>query len=174
MSANEQQDATCEVAIIGAGPSGLAAAAVLREHGVGVTIIDEQPRAGGQILRQPPRNFSVAHWLPAKLYDRVKAALHAVNERQDIDWRFQSTVLGIMRPSPYRMQRAASPGVTGTEFTVAAGGHTRQGDDVASRAGKEGGGAGRSQIGKHSGGAGSESAIAGRGRSEADGGVAGS
>jgi D-hydroxyproline dehydrogenase subunit alpha len=112
MAANEQQvsDAACEVAIIGAGPSGLAATAVLREHGVGVTIIDEQPRAGGQILRQPPKNFSVAHWLPAKLYDRVKAALHAVNERQDIDWRFQSTVLGIMRPSPYRMQRAAASG----------------------------------------------------------------
>lgn len=104
MAANDQQgsDATCEVAIIGAGPSGLAAAAVLREHGVGVTVIDEQPRAGGQILRQPPKSFSVAHWLPAKLYDRVKAALHAVSEQPHIDWRFQSTVLGIMRPSPYR------------------------------------------------------------------------
>lgn len=101
MAANDQQ--TCDVAIIGAGPAGLAAAAVLREHGVGVSIIDEQPRAGGQILRQPPKNFSVAHWLPAKLYDRVKAALHAVSEQQDIDWRFQSTVLGIMRPSPYRV-----------------------------------------------------------------------
>lgn len=101
-------DAECEVAIIGAGPSGLAAAAVLRERGVGVTIIDEQPRAGGQILRQPPRNFAVAHWLPAKLYDRVKSALHAVNERTDIDWRFQSTVLGIMRPSQYRVRQSAS------------------------------------------------------------------
>lgn len=101
-------DAECEVAIIGAGPSGLAAAAILRERGVGVTIIDEQPRAGGQILRQPPRNFAVAHWLPAKLYDRVKAALHAVNDRADIDWRFQSTVLGIMRPSPYRVRHASS------------------------------------------------------------------
>lgn len=110
MAANEQTFAVseCEVAIIGAGPSGLAAAAVLREHGVGVTIIDEQPRAGGQILRQPPKNFAVAHWLPAKLYDRVKSALHAVNERADIDWRFQSTALGIMRPSPYRAQRGSS------------------------------------------------------------------
>lgn len=110
MAANEQSLATneCEVAIVGAGPSGLAAAAVLRERGVDVTIIDEQPRAGGQILRQPPKNFAVAHWLPAKLYDRVKATLHAVSERPDIDWRFQSTVLGIMRPSPYRRQRSSS------------------------------------------------------------------
>lgn len=111
MAANDQQlrDETCEVAIIGAGPSGLAAAAVLREHGVGATVIDEQSRAGGQILRQPPKNFSVSHWLPGKLYDGVKSALRAVNERQDIDWRFQSTVLGIMRPSPYR----AAPRGTG-------------------------------------------------------------
>lgn len=107
MTANEQQtsDSVCEVAIIGAGPSGLAAAALLREHGVAVTVIDEQPRAGGQILRQPPKNFSVANWLPSNLYDRVKAALQAVSERQDIDWRFQSTVLGILRPSAYRTQR---------------------------------------------------------------------
>ncbi|GFE81667.1 pyridine nucleotide-disulfide oxidoreductase [Steroidobacter agaridevorans] len=117
MGASDQQvsDATCDVAIIGAGPSGLAAAAVLREHGVGVTVIDEQPRAGGQILRQPPKNFSVAHWLPAKLYYRVKAALHAVSERQDIDWRFQSTVLGILRPSAYRTLRADASGAAGPE-----------------------------------------------------------
>jgi thioredoxin reductase len=110
MVASDEQvsAATCDVAIIGAGPSGLAAAALLREHGVGVTVIDEQPRAGGQILRQPPKNFSVEHWLPSKLYDRVKAALHAVNEQQEIDWRFQSTVLGILRPSPYRTRRDAA------------------------------------------------------------------
>lgn len=170
MAANEQQgqmgDGECEVAIIGAGPSGLAAAAVLREHGVGVTIIDEQPRAGGQILRQPPKNFSVARWLPARLYDGVKAALHAVNEREDIDWRFQSTVLGIMRPSPYRTHDADAPGRAGTESVIVRRSHTRDGDDVA---GKENG-AGRRQFGKHGGGAG----VAGSGRIETDGGVAGS
>ena len=62
------------MAIVGAGPPGLGAAAVLREHGVEVTLIDEQPRAGGQILRQPPRTFAVERWLPAKLYDRVKGS----------------------------------------------------------------------------------------------------
>src|SRR5688572_7172406 len=101
-------DASCDVAIVGAGPSGLAAAALLREHGVGVTIIDEQPRAGGQILRQPPRGFAVERWLPAKLYDRVKLALQAVNERPDIDWRLQSTVLGSASQSPYRIRNKQS------------------------------------------------------------------
>ena len=91
-----------DVAIVGAGPAGLGAAAVLREHGLDVTLIDEQPRAGGQILRQPPRTFTVERWLSAKLYDRAKAALHAMNERTDVDWRMSSSVLGILRPSPYR------------------------------------------------------------------------
>jgi thioredoxin reductase len=91
-----------DVVIVGTGPAGLGAAAVLREHGVDVTLVDEQPRAGGQILRQPPRTFTVEHWLSAKLYDRVKAALHAINERTDVDWRMSSSVLGILRPSPYR------------------------------------------------------------------------
>lgn len=99
-------DDACDVAIVGAGPSGLAAAAVLVEHGVRVAIIDEQSRAGGQILRQPPRSFTVQHWLPAKLYDRVKRALRAVEDRPEIDWRLQSTVLGITRPSAYRVQPA--------------------------------------------------------------------
>ncbi|WP_129776915.1 FAD/NAD(P)-dependent oxidoreductase [Peristeroidobacter soli] len=142
MVANEQQAAvaTCEVAIIGAGPSGLAAAALLREHGAAVTIIDEQARAGGQILRQPPKSYSVANWLPAKLYDGVKVALRAVEERQDIDWRFQSTVLGIMRPSPYRALRAGAvrsnhidnnTNVAGTEPDLASGSQDTRGEGSA-------------------------------------------
>lgn len=133
MAASEREfseAAMVDVAIVGAGPSGLAAAAVLREHGVGVTVIDEQPRAGGQILRQPPKTFSVERWLPSRLYDRVKAALHAVGERQDIDWRFQSTVLGIMRSSPYRAERkgdaAKGNGVPATDKRNVA-----QGDGVS-------------------------------------------
>jgi D-hydroxyproline dehydrogenase subunit alpha len=91
-----------DVAIVGAGPAGLAAAALLREHGVDVALIDEQPRAGGQILRQPPKTFTVERWLSASLYDHVKAALGAISERSDVDWRMSSSVLGILQPSPYR------------------------------------------------------------------------
>jgi NADPH-dependent 2,4-dienoyl-CoA reductase/sulfur reductase-like enzyme len=91
-----------DVAIVGAGPAGLGATAVLQAHGLHVALIDEQPRPGGQILRQPPRTFSVEPWLPAKLYDRVKGALRAVDGRADVDWRLNSSVLGILRPSAYR------------------------------------------------------------------------
>ncbi len=39
------------LAIIGAGPAGLAAAAVAQRHGIEVALLDEQPAPGGQIYR---------------------------------------------------------------------------------------------------------------------------
>jgi D-hydroxyproline dehydrogenase subunit alpha len=42
-----------DVAIIGAGPAGLAAAEVLAGKGLAVRLLDEGPRAGGQLLRRP-------------------------------------------------------------------------------------------------------------------------
>ena len=117
-TAPEQRD----VVIVGAGPAGLGAAAILREHGVSVTIIDEQPRAGGQILRQPPRTFTVERWLPGKLYDHSKRALQSMDERTDVDWRLSSSVLGIFRPSAFRVRAERSghelwiQGPAGTSF----------------------------------------------------------
>jgi NADPH-dependent 2,4-dienoyl-CoA reductase/sulfur reductase-like enzyme len=100
------------IAIVGAGPAGLAAAAVMREYGLELVVIDEQSRIGGQFLRQPPRTFLVEHWLSNKLYDRAKSVLHAMEDREDIDWRFGSTALGIMQRSPYG---AADPSDAGHE-----------------------------------------------------------
>ena len=98
------------IAIVGAGPAGLSAAAVMRGHGLELVVIDEQSRVGGQFLRQPPRTFSVEHWLSNKLYDRAKSVLCSVADREDIDWRFGSTVLGIMQRSPYDAADSAGPG----------------------------------------------------------------
>jgi thioredoxin reductase/bacterioferritin-associated ferredoxin len=44
---------TTDVAIVGAGPAGLAAAIAARRCGASVLVIDEYARAGGQYLRQP-------------------------------------------------------------------------------------------------------------------------
>lgn len=44
-----------DLAIIGAGPAGMAAAAQAAELGLCVTVLDEQPRAGGQIYRDVDR-----------------------------------------------------------------------------------------------------------------------
>ncbi len=40
-----------QIAVIGAGPAGMAAATVAAAHGATVLLLDEQPRAGGQIYR---------------------------------------------------------------------------------------------------------------------------
>jgi len=42
---------TADIAIIGAGPAGMAAAIVARRHGASVVLLDEQAAAGGQIYR---------------------------------------------------------------------------------------------------------------------------
>jgi thioredoxin reductase len=48
-----------EIAVLGAGPAGIAAALAASEAGAAVTIVDEYPRPGGQIYRQPPEAFRV-------------------------------------------------------------------------------------------------------------------
>jgi NADPH-dependent 2,4-dienoyl-CoA reductase/sulfur reductase-like enzyme len=45
---------TTEVAIVGAGPAGLAAAAEAARHGVSVMLLDDNPQPGGQYFRQGP------------------------------------------------------------------------------------------------------------------------
>lgn len=47
-----------DLAIIGAGPAGMEAAATARETGLSVLLIDEQPEPGGQIWRAIERNVS--------------------------------------------------------------------------------------------------------------------
>ncbi|HEX5596682.1 MAG TPA: NAD(P)/FAD-dependent oxidoreductase [Micromonosporaceae bacterium] len=49
-----------DVVIVGAGPAGLAAAAILGAHGAQVCVVDEQQRPGGQIYRQPPVGFAAS------------------------------------------------------------------------------------------------------------------
>lgn len=101
---------SCDVAIIGAGPAGLAATEVMRPYGLSVTVIDEQPRPGGQILRQPPRTFTVDNWLPAKLYGPAKSVLRSMGDATEVSWRLGSTVLGIMPPSPYSVSTSSGVG----------------------------------------------------------------
>lgn len=59
-----------DLVIIGAGPAGMAAAAQAAELGLSVTVLDEQPRAGGQIYRDVDRaSASRVHILGADYTD---------------------------------------------------------------------------------------------------------
>jgi NADPH-dependent 2,4-dienoyl-CoA reductase/sulfur reductase-like enzyme len=75
--------------VVGAGPAGIRAAEVLGRHGLRVVLVDESPKAGGQIYRQPPDAFDRAY---ARRYgfERAKArALHRTADRlrHSVDYR---------------------------------------------------------------------------------------
>ena len=88
-------DMAVDLAIVGAGPAAMAAAGLASGHGLSVMVIDEQPRPGGQFLHQPPAEFSVAGWLPGRLYAHAKTVLADAIAGEDIDWRLGQTVLGL-------------------------------------------------------------------------------
>jgi D-hydroxyproline dehydrogenase subunit alpha len=65
----------CDLAIIGGGPAGMAAAIIACGLELEVCLLDEQPRLGGQIYRQPPHEFRVESWLPGATYNKGKALI---------------------------------------------------------------------------------------------------
>lgn len=85
-----------ELAIIGAGPAGMAAAETAIECGVDVTLIDEQATPGGQIYRQPPRDFRVSGWLGARTYRHGKALLQRVSANRQVRWLMQANVCAVL------------------------------------------------------------------------------
>lgn len=85
-----------ELAIIGAGPAGMAAAEAALECGVDVTLIDEQAAPGGQIYRQPPRDFRVSGWLGGRAYRRGKALLQRVSANPQVRWLMQASVSAVL------------------------------------------------------------------------------
>jgi thioredoxin reductase len=92
-----QKSIQTDLAIIGAGPAGLAAADVAHSCGINTVIIDEQASAGGQIYRQPPAQYKVSSWLSSRIYKQGKQLLHKVSELEDILWLKQTTVLGLFK-----------------------------------------------------------------------------
>ena len=49
---------SCDVAIVGAGPAGMAAACVLAKSGLDVVVLDEQHAPGGQIYKGVEKVFA--------------------------------------------------------------------------------------------------------------------
>ena len=101
-----------KVAIVGAGPAGVAAADVLAAHGAAVTVIDEGREAGGQIYRRARARLE----LDVDALMGVEAAnyrsFHAVFERLRgrIDYRPQTLAWGIEE----KRLRTISAGVADT------------------------------------------------------------
>ena len=94
------------VAIVGAGPAGIAAAGVLVAHGVAPVLIDEAQRPGGQIFRQPRPGLrlDIAALLGAETenYRSTHAAFDALRDRVDyrpqtLAWAVDDRTLHTMR-----------------------------------------------------------------------------
>ncbi|KQM18343.1 FAD-dependent oxidoreductase [Novosphingobium sp. Leaf2] len=84
-----------DIAIVGGGPAGLAAAERTIAAGLNTCVIDEQQRPGGQILRQPPTGFSVPGWLSGAPYRTGRALLRRVEADPRLHWLGCRSVLGI-------------------------------------------------------------------------------
>jgi len=73
--------------IVGAGPAGVRAAQALVAHGLRPVVIDEAPRWGGQIYRQPPPGFlrskATLYGFEAKRADAVHATMNTLLGRVD-------------------------------------------------------------------------------------------
>ena len=81
-----------ELAVIGAGPAGLAAAITAARAGVRVTLVDEYPRPGGQYLKDAaPPNGSP----PVSAAERQAQALLPELTRLEIELRLQTLVWGL-------------------------------------------------------------------------------
>ena len=87
MTANPAWD----VCVVGAGPAGLSAAALLAEHGLRTVIVDEQPRAGGQYFRQ----VSPAVAARVGAHRPEGAALITRAERAGVVFRLGTSVWGV-------------------------------------------------------------------------------
>ena len=102
---------TFDVAIIGGGPAGQAAALELAGTSLSVVVCDEQVRPGGQISRQRPAGFGSAGWLPGRSYRDLKVRTAAF-EALPLDWRGNRSVLGVMSsPGGFAIDAAGPEGL---------------------------------------------------------------
>jgi hydrogen cyanide synthase HcnB len=91
--------------IVGAGPAGVRAAETLVAHGLAPVVIDEAPRAGGQIYRRPPealaRGAQELYGTEAARAQAVHAAFDALQGRIDhrpetLVWNAQPDLLDVL------------------------------------------------------------------------------
>lgn len=113
-----------DIAIIGGGPAGQAAARETLAAGLTTIMLDEQARPGGQILRQPPAAFGVSNWMAGRLYRPLRDLLARTEADPRLDWRGGTSVVGIERIADHfrlTVSGATSGTVPARRVLIAAG-----------------------------------------------------
>jgi NADPH-dependent 2,4-dienoyl-CoA reductase/sulfur reductase-like enzyme len=109
---------THDLVVVGAGPAGMAAAVAAADAGLFVGVVDEQQRAGGQIFRQPPAEFTDAEVSPGPGYPWATPLLRAFEDHPRIDHLASSSALGVLRD-------ANGPGLPVLQVPVSTPGRAR-------------------------------------------------
>lgn len=91
--------AVADLLVVGAGPAGLSAALAATRQGLDVVMVDEQPRPGGQILRQPPETFEVAGRGAPSSGARGRSMLAEAVAAERISWHQATTAWGVFDPA---------------------------------------------------------------------------
>lgn len=112
-----------KVAIVGAGPAGIAAARVLSMHGVAVTMIDEGRGPGGQIYRQPrpglPLDIETLLGAEGENYRHTHAVFDSLKEH--IDYRPLTLAWGVEDRTLHTIRGGAAATVAFDALILATG-----------------------------------------------------
>jgi len=109
-----------DIAIVGAGPAGLTAAALARERGLSAVLLEQEPDLGGTILHYPRRKLVLVQALEIPFLGSLKEGEYAkedlldrfqdLSRRAQLNIRFGAKVTGIARPNGHFAVRAAGVG----------------------------------------------------------------
>ena len=91
----KRRDAETDVAVIGAGPAGLAAAIAASAAGARVTLIDEGPRLGGSLYADPSRYSTPRNYRGLRGYEIAEKLAVTVSSRVNLQVYSSATAFGI-------------------------------------------------------------------------------
>lgn len=83
----ENEDEIYDVVIIGAGPSGMSAVDELQNRNLKIVVVDEQVQIGGQIYRQPPKEFDIGK--------KKNMLIANVENLKTVEWMHSTIVTGL-------------------------------------------------------------------------------
>jgi thioredoxin reductase (NADPH) len=120
-----------DIAIVGAGPAGLTAAALARERGLSSVLLEQEPDLGGTILHYPRRKLVLVQALEIPFLGTLREGEYAkedllgtfqdLTRRARLDVRFGAKVTGVARPNGHFAVRTGGAGFAARFVILALG-----------------------------------------------------